>query len=398
MKKRVFIAMHYLEIGGAETSLIGLLHSFDFEKYDVDLFLYAHRGEMMKYIPTQVHLLPEEDEYKYIESPIMENLKSGHISLACARLWAKYQFSKFQKKNKLSDNSAIYQYIQDAVCPFLPSLEKYGEYDLAISYLTPHRIVLDKVKAKKKIAWIHTDYSQVKIDVEREFPVWKSYDYVASISDDVTKSFLSIFPSLSTKIISIENILSKKIVSDRAMEQTVLFPKEDKRINFLSIGRFSYAKNYDNVPDICKKIRSKGVNVYWYIVGYGADEALIRRKIREAGMTDYVCLLGKKENPYPYIMACDFYVQPSRYEGKSVTVREAQLLGKPVIVSNYPTASSQVRNEIDGMIVSQENDECANNIVAFLKDTDKQEIILNNLKKYDYTNEQEILKLYEIVD
>lgn len=40
-------------------------------------------------------------------------------------------------------------------------------------------------------------------------------------------------------------------------------------------------------------------------------------------------------NPYPYIKACDIYVQPSRYEGKAVTVREAQILGKPVVITRF---------------------------------------------------------------
>lgn len=31
-KPKIFIAMHYLEIGGAEAALIGMLHAFDYEK------------------------------------------------------------------------------------------------------------------------------------------------------------------------------------------------------------------------------------------------------------------------------------------------------------------------------------------------------------------------------
>jgi hypothetical protein len=100
----------------------------------------------------------------------------------------------------------------------LPSLKKYGTYDLAISFLTPHQIVRDKVDAKKKIAWIHTDYSISKVNTAAELPVWQSYDYIASISGDVTKTFLQEFPSLAPKIIEIENIMSPKFVRDMADE------------------------------------------------------------------------------------------------------------------------------------------------------------------------------------
>lgn len=397
MKKRIFIAMHYLEIGGAETSLIGLLHSFDYTRYDVDLFLYAHRGELMKYIPKEVNLLPEERKYAQLEIPIVQVLKQGSWDIALGRLWGKYKYARYARKNQVTEDSGIFQYIQDAVISFLPSLKKYGTYDLAISFLTPHRIVLDKVSAKKKIAWIHTDYSTIQVNVEKELPVWSQYDYIASISNEVTKAFLKPFPSLKDKIILIENILSKDLILKRAAEEEFTFPKEDGRINFLSIGRFSYAKNFDNVPEICKRIREQGLNVYWHIIGYGGDEALIRQKIAEAGMQEYVLLLGKKENPYPYIQACDYYIQPSRYEGKSVTVREAQLLGKPVIITDYPTAKSQVTSGMDGFIVPLDNNRCAEGIIEVLHNTKAVYQCIQYLQVNDFSNSSEILKLEKLV-
>lgn len=394
MKKRIFIAMHYLEIGGAETSLIGLLHSFDYSKYDVDLFLYAHRGELMRYIPKEVRLLPEEKKYAQLEIPIVEVIKQGYLDIALARLWGKYKYACYARKNNVIEGSGIFQYIQDAVMPFLPSLKKYGTYDLAISFLTPHRIVLDKVSAKKKIAWIHTDYSTIQVNAKKELPVWSQYDYIASISDEVTKAFLKPFPSLNDKIILIENILSKDLILQRAAEEKISFPKENGRINFLSIGRFSYPKNFDNVPDICKRIREQGLNVYWHIIGYGGDEALIRQKIVEAGMQEYVLLLGKKENPYPYIQACDIYVQPSRYEGKSVAVREAQILGKPVIIANYPTSASQIIDGVNGFIVPLENKSCALKIADYLNRKYLLLKIIRNVVSTDFSNKKEIDKLY----
>lgn len=166
----------------------------------------------------------------------------------------------------------------------------------------------------------------------------------------------------------------------------------------LSIGRFSYAKNYDNVPDICRRIVDAGMtDIMWFIVGYGSEKPLILRKITEAGMENHVIILGKKTNPYPYIKACNIYVQPSRYEGKSVTVREAQMLYKPVVVTNYPTASSQIKDGKDGVIVPMDNQGCAEGIVNLLKDKAKQEEIIQYLKTHDYGNEAEVEKLYRLI-
>lgn len=401
MKPRIFIAMHYMEIGGAETALVGLLNALDPARVDVDLFLYDHRGEMMQFIPEWVNLLPQIPKYSVLERPIVELVKRGFWGIAAARMWAK-RISKVAYKrsgSKLENNGGLDK-MSKCTTPLLPKINQSVTYDLAISFLTPHRIVAEKVKAKKKIAWIHTDYTRVWVDAEEELKVWQKYDYVASISGDVTNTFLQVFPSLAPKIVEIENILSPKFVRKRAeLEDTDKEFRQTDKISLLSIGRYSEQKNYDNVPDICKRLINKTkLNIKWYIIGYGGDEALIRQKIKEAGMEEHVILLGKRSNPYPYIKACDIYVQPSRYEGKSVTVREAQMLCKPVVVTNYPTASSQVRSGVDGVIVPMDNEGCANSLAEVICDKPLQERIIAHLKTHDYGNESEVEKIYTLIN
>ena len=401
MKARIFIAMHYMEIGGAETALIGLLNALDPNRVEVDLFLHDHRGEMMQFIPKWVNLLPQIPKYSVLERPIVELVKRGFWGIAAARMWAKCLSQKAYKRSgsKLENNGGLDK-MSKCTTPLQPKINPSVTYDLAISFLTPHRIVAEKVKAKKKIAWIHTDYTRVWVDAEEELKVWQKYDYVASISGDVTNTFLQVFPSLAPKIVEIENILSPTFVRKRAELQDV--DKEIRHegaITLLSVGRFSDAKNYDNVPDICKHlINETKLNIKWYIIGYGGDEALIRQKIKGADMEEHVILLGKRSNPYPYIKACDIYIQPSRYEGKSVTVREAQMLCKPVVVTNYPTAPSQIRSGVDGVIVPMDNEGCAHGLAEVICDQPLQECIIAHLKTHDYGNESEVEKIYTLIN
>ena len=401
MKPRIFIAMHYMEIGGAETALIGLLNALDPNRVEVDLFLHDHRGEMMQFIPEWVNLLPQIPKYSVLERPIVELVKRGFWGIAAARLWAKCLSQKVYKRSgsKLENNGGLDK-MSKYTTPLLPKINPSMTYDLAITFLTPHRIVAEKVKAKKKIAWIHTDYTRVWVDAEEELKVWQKYDYVASISGDVTNTFLQVFPTLAPKIVEIENILSSSFVRKRAELQDVNKEiRHEGAITLLSVGRFSDAKNYDNVPDICKRlINETKLNIKWYIIGYGGDEALIRQKIKEAGMEEHVILLGKRSNPYPYIKACDIYVQPSRYEGKSVSVREAQMLFKPVVVTNYPTASSQIRSGVDGVIVPMDNEGCAHGLAEVICDKPLQERIIAHLKTHDYGNESEVEKIYTLIN
>jgi len=391
--------MHYLELGGAEISLIGLLQALDYSKYDVDLFIHRHQGELMTFIPKEVNLLPEIAAYACIESPLMEAIRRGQLGMAWGRLKARWRARKYQPKNVLLPQCAIFQYIAQEVEPSLPSLEKYGEYDLAISFLQPHNYVLSKVKAKKKVCWIHTDYTKVEFDIDAELPVWKAYDHIVSISPDVTRTFLQVFPSLENKMVEIENILSSEFVHKRAVEfdVSVEMAEFEDVINILSVGRFSEQKNFDNVPDLCRRIRMEGINIVWYIIGFGND-TLIRKKINETQMDEYVIILGKRSNPYPYIKACDIYVQPSRYEGKAVTVREAQMLCKPVVITNYATAKSQIQNGVDGVIVPMNNEGCAKGIAEFIEDKGLQNKIINYLHSHDYGNVAEINKLEKLME
>lgn len=402
MKPHILINMHYLEIGGAETALIGLLNALDPKRVDVDLFLHDHRGEMMQFVPEWVNVLPPIKEYTMLERPITELIKRGHWLIAAARLWAKYVSKKAHKKShSCLPNASVFHYMAKYTTPLLPRINPNVTYDLAISFLTPHQITLQKIDARKRIAWIHTDYTKIWVDADDELPVWSKYDYIASISPDVTKTFLQTFPTLANtnKIVEIENILSPAFVRRRAdIEDVEGELNKYGGVKLLSIGRFSEAKNYDNVPDICRRMVKEGVDVKWFIIGYGGDEQLIRRKIEEAGMQEHVIILGKRSNPYPYIKACDIYVQPSRYEGKSVTVREAQMLCKPVVVTNYPTASSQIKNGIDGVIVPMDNEGCAKGLAEVIADKTLQERLVGYLKTHDYGNESEVDKIYNIAE
>ena len=398
MKPRIIILMHYMELGGAEMALLGLLGALDPDRVDVDLFIYSHQGPLMRFIPEWVNLLPEVRAYSMIERQMSVALRYGQFGVVAGRVLARMRHRRYIRAAHFSgDDGSIMQYVGNCVTPVLPKINPEVEYDLCISFMTPHNIGCDKVRARKRLAWIHTDYSTVHVNPALELPVWGAYDHIAAISPEVRNSFIRTFPALESKIVDIENILSSDFVRQRA-EEAYVAEEFSGLVNLLSIGRFCTAKNYDNVPDIARRIVESGIGgLKWYIIGYGGDEALIRRKISEAGMESHVTLIGRKENPYPYIKACDIYVQPSRYEGKSVTVREAQMLCKPVVVTAYPTASSQINDGVDGVIVPLDNEGCARGLAKFIADTYQQQRIVEYLRTHDYANATEVEKIYNLL-
>lgn len=78
--------------------------------------------------------------------------------------------------------------------------------------------------------------------------------------------------------------------------------------------------------------------------------------------------------------ACDLYIQPSRYEGNCVSVHEAQVLGKTVIITNYPTAQSQLHNNEDGVIVPLDNVDCAKGIIDIIKIRLRWNVLVKNVE------------------
>ena len=249
------------------------------------------------------------------------------------------------------------------------------------------------------MAWIHTDYSTIDVNADLELPVWSGFDHIVSISDHVSETFCSVFPSLRSKLLRIDNVLTTEFVRQRACgERPDDMPLHKDAVHLLSIGRYSHQKYLDSIPTICRLLREKGINVHWFIIGYG-DSALIDAALAQEGMGNYVHLLGKHANPYPYIAHCDWYVQPSRYEGKSVAVTEAQILCKPVIITAYPTAASQVKHGKDGVIVPLDSPEhTAEGMAKVLQDTTLRQQLTDYLSSHNYGNEQEAEKVMQLME
>lgn len=397
--KSVIIITHALEIGGAERALLGLLNAFDYSKYRVDLFLMRHTGELINLLPENVYLLPEIKQYTGLAVPMVSIIRKGMLNVVKGRLNAKIRAKRYIKKHRIQgENDVELDYSHKYTLQAMPQISE-KEYDLAISFLTPHYFAVHKVSAKKRIAWIHTDYSYMDVDITSEKKMWGAYDYIVSISGACTEGFLSKFPELERKIIEIENIIAPEFIR----KQAEMFCADDEMgvadgvIKLLSVGRFSVPKNFDNIPNICRRICQKEIPVKWFLIGFGAEEDLIRQKIKENSMEEHVIILGKKSNPYPYIKACDIYIQPSRYEGKCVAVREAQILGKPVVITDYPTASSQLVNGVDGLIIPSDNEKCSEALSNILLDYDLLEKLKKNIRTIDYSNAIEIEKLYSLL-
>jgi glycosyltransferase involved in cell wall biosynthesis len=393
MSQKLLIASFDMEVGGVERSLISLLHHLNYERFETDIMLYSHTGDFMQMLPKTPNLLKEIKEYKTFRMPIGRIFKEGFLPIGLARLLAKTRASLQISQEK---GYKQMQYMWEYALPFLPKLEK--TYDMAISFLWPHYFVAKKVNAKKKIAWIHTDFSTVDTDMNKDIKMWQSFDYIVAVSEACKQAFVTKYPALKKKVVVIENIHAPEVIRALAKEPIRHPMLDDSRFKIVTVARLSHAKGIDQAVRAMKIVRDRGYqDIAWYVVGYGGDEAMIKDLIQQYQLEDAFILVGKQLNPYVFIEAADLYVQPSRYEGKAVTVSEAQILGKPVLITNYPTANSQLTDGVDGMICDLSIEGIANGIELLYQKPELRVRLSRNCKNRDYQNHQELEKLYALV-
>ncbi|WP_440603782.1 glycosyltransferase [Bacillus sp. GB_SG_008] len=396
--KTVLIASFDMEVGGVERSLISMLENFDYKRYDVDLMLYRHQGDFMGLVTNKVNLLDEIYQYTTFRKSIGEIFKDKQYSIGVARILSRVN-ADFTGKTKRITEPGYYQMqlMWKYALPFLPKIDK--EYDVAISYLWPHYFVADKIRAKKKIAWIHTDYSTIEPDINMDLKMWNKFDHIVAVSEECKNSFLKKYSKLENKVVVIENITSPEFIRKMANENIENPMINDNRFKIITVARLSHAKGIDNAVRALRMLKDKGYDdIAWYVVGYGGDGAMIKELIKDLKLEGDFMLLGKQTNPYPYMQEADLYVQPSRYEGKAVTVGEAQILSKPVIITNYTTAKSQVSDGFDGYITELSIKGIANGIEKLYKDSIMRNKLMENCSKTDYANNYELDKLYETMD
>ncbi|KPL57777.1 glycosyltransferase [Rossellomorea vietnamensis] len=397
MKKNLLFVIPSLEVGGGEKSLVNLLAQIDYDLYNVDLFLFNHSGLFLKLVPQSVRILGMQNNYHVFTQSLIKSICSfilkGKVNMAFNRLM-------FSTKNRILKNKAISeQYSWRNLSSSLNGLEK--QYDLAIGYLEKSSIyfVVDKVIAKKKVGWIHTNYSSSGMDSNFDYSFFKKLDTIVTVSEECRKSIEENFKELEKKIRVIKNIVSPNVIKTLSNEKIYIEDEtKNKSINIITVARLSYEKGLDLAISACEKLIINGYKVQWMVLGEGKERSKLEELIKAKGLTKNFKLMGNKENPYPFIKNSDIYVQPSRYEGKSIALDEAKILNKPIVTTNFETAVDQILHEVNGLLVDISEQGLFSGVERLLNNKQLRDKFIFNLSKEKLGTEEEISKLYELLE
>lgn len=393
MKKDILFIMNNLNCGGAEKALVSLLQTIDYNKYNVDLLLFKKEGIFLNNIPQDVNLLKEPFGYSYfdmsIKKAILGCIKKIRFDIAINRLLAGFIFKT--EKSRVICEQKVWKYISRGI----KSLNK--KYDVAIGYLEKNPIYycVEKVNADKKIGFIHNDYEKLGMNPDIDGKYFNQLDNIVTVSEGCADVLKQTFPQHKSKIQVMYNIISPKVINKMASED---ISTNKEKINIVSVGRLNYQKGFDIAIEACKQLKKDGYDFVWNILGEGEERGKLEKMIKEYHLEDMFILGGIKENPYPYIKQADIYVQPSRFEGKSIAIDEAKILNKPILVTNFSTAKDQINDQINGLIVDMNPESIYNGIKQLIGSDELRRRLSQNLSNEELGTEKEIEKLYKMFD
>lgn len=394
MKKRILIITNSLDMGGVQKSLVSLLKNLDYDKYDIDL-LVNYEGKLKTEIHKKVNFLNKPDYFDWYLLPRSKTITSSLLKLGDLKTFF-YYFYYIIYGLKIGNMGQARQLFFERIHTKIPNFTK--KYDVAIDYSGNYKnLISKKVEADIKITWVHSDYRVYGTVKEIDEIYFSDMSKIVTISETAKIIINEEFPKLVDKVNVIQNISDKSSITEMAK---LLSPFEYclNTINIVDVTRLDENKGLELAIKTCKVLIERGYKLKWYIVGGGKEQKSIIKKINDYGVSDFFILLGEKSNPYPFIKNADIFVHCSYFEGKSVAIDEAKLLGVPVVVTNYPTARDQITDGFDGLIVEFHPDRIADGIAKLINDVTLYSTIKKNLSFFELPISESIGEFEKITE
>lgn len=361
---KILFVVNNLQCGGAQKSLSSLLGSFpESDDLSIDLLVLNQDNMFFDQLPERVNFLPPIQQIQTMQQSIVQVLRSR------SSLRTKWKALRVKSEMKMHYR-VQYDTVQNLWLFWKDSIEPLSDhYDLAISYVDgfSNYFVMDKVLADRKILWVHNEYDKLPYSAEYDGPYFSNADAVVTISDVCCNNLQKNFPDIKDKFLMIPNLSSRRMLRQLAGDSVPL-EYEGKKPVLVSIGRLNQQKGFDLAIEAAEFLKKEKIHFHWYIIGEGELKEELQKQINDKQLTEEVQLLGLRKNPYPYIRFADIFVQPSRYEGKSIVLDEAKILEKPIIITDYPSAPDSICNGKNGMIVRCESEEISRGIQKLLSD------------------------------
>ncbi|MCI8530856.1 MAG: glycosyltransferase [Lachnospiraceae bacterium] len=398
--KEVLFVINTLGRAGAETAFLELLKGLDTQKIHVSLYVLMNQGEMVQELPEGVKLLNKQYKALSVLSREGKKILSRQVwramftRMTVIRLFP-YLLKHFMSmllKHRVLPDKLLWRVMSDG------GQVINNQYDLAVAFLEGGSAyyVADHVKAVKKAAFIHVDYQKAGYTRKLDNSCYLKYDKIFTVSGEVRDAFLEVYPECKERAEIFHNMIDRdKICSMAALPGGFVDDFEGWRI--LTVGRLTEQKALEFSIDAMKRLKDEGLQVKWYVLGEGERRSFLEERVRKLGLEEDFMLFGAVENPYPYMLQADLYVHASRFEGKSLAIQEAQILGKAVLVSDCNGNREQVEQNVDGMMCALTPEGIAEGIKMLLEDEEKRERLGKAAALKETAGRKELDKIYSLL-
>ncbi|MDD2980786.1 MAG: glycosyltransferase [Hespellia sp.] len=388
--KEILILTRAFENGGLEVALVELLKNIDLNKYHVTVHCIEKRGNLSKEIPSAIRI--EEIVFNPEKYRIFVNhrkMPNDSVKMILNKIYKKsceWLCKVDDQHNKYYE--LVLQHTEKCKKKYDVVLDFYGYGHFLSAYGSRF------VQAQKKAMWLHDEKMEwIKLTI----PYLQDYDKFYCVSETVQKNFVQRFPELEKKTELLYNYVDIDQIRRLASEpiKDIYYTANYK---ILTIGRLAEQKGYDYAVEAARILKQNGMEFVWYAIGEGLERKSLESKIREYGLEDYFVLLGRRENPYPYLKACDLYVQPSLHEGYGIAVLEARVLCKPIVISNTPCLLEQIEDGVNGLVAALDGNDIAKKISLIRENELLRNQLIENLKKSKIDFHRELKKLECFLD
>lgn len=386
--KRVAILNYHMACGGTEKALLALLKSLDYSKIEVTLYLLFKEGPLLKDIPKQVKVQEikfKKKKYRYFVSKIR-----GFSAFQTIFLKIERKIFKVLNGVQYEDGTIFEAVLEQVIIPDI-------EFDLVCDFsgygFFPTVVAAKLFRAKRRCTWIHDEKCFWLKRVEKSLD---NFDRIFCVSISVKQNFLKMYSQHQSKTEVFYNLIDAQEIRNRANNFVVSDIMNEQNV-LLTVGRLVEQKGYDIAIKTALLLKEKNILFKWYFIGDGDKKEEMENLIKKFKLQNEMILLGKKDNPYPYMKKCTLYVQPSRNEGYPIVIVEARALGCVIVASDIPSMGEQIKNGKNGYLVGLDEKAFADKIEELLQDEKKMERVKKELQneKIDYSDN--VKKLYDLL-
>lgn len=382
MSKRTTLLLVVADFGygGPTKSLLGLLSRIDTELFDVTVVALSDEGGLRRYFVDDVRLQSAGPIVSALAlRPHTVKADLGHLLMrppmlrAALRALYRHRF-----------HSAIMnQERQKLWIRFGPELDPLpGSFDVAIAFggAFTHYYTNYCVRAIKKYHSVISDYRIISLDRNAEEICFSAFDGALAVSQGTAAIFNAEFPALSSRTRVVANYVPQELYEAMPSDCDVLVPRSADTVRVVTVSRLDRLKGVELAVEACARLAEVGIAVDWYVLGDGPERDRLARLARDLGIGENMHFTGYLDNPYSIVKECDILVHPSRSEGRSVAVDEAQFLGVPVVATEYPTVRDQIEDGLTGVVAPFGGDGLAHAVLDLLADTDLRARLRSNTR------------------